>query len=178
MRAVRSFDIIDVRRRTSLTVLYLFMLFRLVVQITPRDPNRCWILESKSMSNCLGTRDYIYTTFEVVAFIPGPGAKFEGLQRAADESGSGPCAQPMRLPGDPCRVGPKPRKAAPKTMSKQAGGGAGSDPRAKCGKTTLLLTLCSCLCAYKQTNQRDTSHKGGLCPVKSSCGRWVKVPLI
>lgn len=67
----------------------------------------------------------------------GPGAKFEGLQRAADASGAGPCAQPMRLPGDPCRVGPKPGKAAPKTISKQAGVSAASDPRAKCGETLL-----------------------------------------
>lgn len=73
---------------------------------------------------------------------PGPGAKFEGLQRAADESGTGPCAQPMRLPGDPCRVGPKPRqKAAPRTISKQAGASAASDTRAKCGNTDILLQL-------------------------------------
>ena len=75
-------------------------------------------------------------------FPSGPGAKFEGLQRAADESGTGPCAQPMRLPGDPCRVGPKPgQKAAPRTISKQGGASAASDPRAKCGKTYIKLPM-------------------------------------
>lgn len=75
---------------------------------------------------------HIYIYFHNFFLLLGPGAKFEGLQRAADDSGTGPCAQPMRLPGDPCRVGPKPRMTTPKTISKQGGGGA-SDPRAKCG---------------------------------------------
>ncbi|KAI8441164.1 hypothetical protein MSG28_009402 [Choristoneura fumiferana] len=54
-------------------------------------------------------RDRNKTTYQVDFCESGPGAKFEGLQRAADDSGTGPCAQPMRLPGDPCRVAPKQR---------------------------------------------------------------------
>ncbi|KAF9417481.1 hypothetical protein HW555_005404 [Spodoptera exigua] len=86
-------------------------------------------------------RDRNKTTYRVDYCETGPGAKFEGLQRAADESGTGPCAQPMRLPGDPCRVGPKPPKSAPKTISKQAGGAAASDPRAKCETTSATPPL-------------------------------------
>ncbi|XP_021202066.2 uncharacterized protein LOC101738382 isoform X2 [Bombyx mori] len=86
-------------------------------------------------------RDRNKTTYRVDYCETGPGAKFEGLQRAADDSGSGPCAQPMRLPGDPCRVGPKPRMTTPRTMSKQGSAGAGSDPRAKCETTSAVPPL-------------------------------------
>ncbi|XP_075982272.1 uncharacterized protein LOC142980651 [Anticarsia gemmatalis] len=85
-------------------------------------------------------RDRNKTTYQVDYCERGPGAQFEGLQRAADESGSGPCAQPMRLPGDPCRVGPKPGKSAPKTISKQGGAGGG-EARAKCETTSAVPPL-------------------------------------
>ncbi|KAL4720954.1 hypothetical protein ACJJTC_012416 [Scirpophaga incertulas] len=84
-------------------------------------------------------RDRNKTTYRVDYCESGPGAKFEGLQRAADESGAGPCAQPMRLPGDPCRVGPKPRHTTPRTMSKQPS--AGAEPRAKCETTSAVPPL-------------------------------------
>ncbi|KAF9814485.1 hypothetical protein SFRURICE_000212 [Spodoptera frugiperda] len=86
-------------------------------------------------------RDRNKTTYQVDYCETGPGAKFEGLQRAADESGTGPCAQPMRLPGDPCRVGPKPTRSAPKTISKQGSGGAASDVRGKCETTSATPPL-------------------------------------
>ncbi|XP_063366241.1 uncharacterized protein LOC134654695 [Cydia amplana] len=85
-------------------------------------------------------RDRNKTTYQVDFCESGPGAQFEGLQRAADESGTGPCAQPMRLPGDPCRVAPKQRMATSRTISKQGGGG-GSDPRAKCETTSAVPPL-------------------------------------
>ncbi|KAI5632553.1 hypothetical protein NE865_14727 [Phthorimaea operculella] len=85
-------------------------------------------------------RDRNKTTYQVDYCESGPGAKFEGLQRAQDESGTGPCAQPMRLPGDPCRVGPKSNFSVPKTISKQGTGGA-VDPRAKCETSSAVPPL-------------------------------------
>ncbi|CAG9133063.1 unnamed protein product [Plutella xylostella] len=68
-------------------------------------------------------RDRNKTTYMVDYCESGPGAKFEGLQRAADVSGSGPCVQPLRLPGDPCRAGG--RVAAPRSMPGLMGRGGG-----------------------------------------------------
>ncbi|XP_022122506.1 uncharacterized protein LOC110998261 [Pieris rapae] len=99
-------------------------------------------------------RDRNKTTYQVDFCESGPGAKFEGLQRASDESGTGPCAQPMRLPGDPCRVGPKPRMTTPKTISKQGGGGA--DPRAKCETSSAVPPL------GKTEYQDNVSKLGGI----------------
>ncbi|KPJ01384.1 PREDICTED: uncharacterized protein LOC106120809 [Papilio xuthus] len=99
-------------------------------------------------------RDRNKTTYHVDFCESGPGAKFDNLQRAADESGSGPCSQPMRLPGDPCRVAPKIRMTTPKTISKQAGGGP--DPRAKCETTSLVPPL------GKTEYQDNVSKLGGI----------------
>ncbi|XP_023943814.1 uncharacterized protein LOC112049972 [Bicyclus anynana] len=85
-------------------------------------------------------RDRNKTTYQVDFGESGSGAKFQDLQRAADESGVGPCAQPMRLPGDPCRVGPKPRMTTAKTISKQ-GATAGQDSRPKCETTSATPPL-------------------------------------
>ncbi|XP_048481237.1 uncharacterized protein LOC119694369 [Plutella xylostella] len=71
-------------------------------------------------------RDRNKTTYMVDYCESGPGAKFEGLQRAADVSGSGPCVQPLRLPGDPCRAGG--RVAAPRSMPGLMSRGGGGDP--------------------------------------------------
>ncbi|XP_068623220.1 uncharacterized protein [Battus philenor] len=99
-------------------------------------------------------RDRNKTTYQVDYCETGPGAKFDNLQRAADDSGQGPCSQPMRLPGDPCRVAPKMRMTTPKTISKQATGGA--DPRAKCETTSAVPPL------GKTEYQDGVSKLGGI----------------
>ncbi|CAH2055945.1 unnamed protein product, partial [Iphiclides podalirius] len=99
-------------------------------------------------------RDRNKTTYQVDYCESGVGSKFEGLQRAADDSGSGPCAQPMRLPGDPCRVAPRLRMTTPRSISKQAP--AGADPRAKCETTSAMPPL------GKTEYQDGVSKVGGI----------------
>ncbi|CAH0719299.1 unnamed protein product, partial [Brenthis ino] len=84
-------------------------------------------------------RDRNKTTYQVDYCEAGPGAQFDNLQRAADASGVGPCAQPLRLPGDPCREGPAPRRATPRTMSK--GPQSAGETRAKCETTAAVPPL-------------------------------------
>lgn len=81
------------------------------------------------------------TTYHVDYCERGQGAQIEALQRAADESGTYPCAQPMRLPGDPCRVGPKPRMSTPRSISKQGGAATAADTRPKCKTTSAMPPL-------------------------------------
>ncbi|CAK1589339.1 unnamed protein product [Parnassius mnemosyne] len=100
-------------------------------------------------------RDRNKTTYQVDFCESGPGAKFEGLQRAADDSGVGPCAQPMRLPGDPCRVAPLHRMTTPRTISKQSSGTV-SDPRPKCETTSVVPPL------GKTEYQDGVSKLGGI----------------
>ncbi|GBP48044.1 hypothetical protein EVAR_83747_1 [Eumeta japonica] len=73
-------------------------------------------------------RDRNKSTYQVDYCESGPGAEFDNLRRAADESGQIPCQAPLRLPGDPCRVGPKLRAPRVASISKQvvAGGKCGT----------------------------------------------------
>ncbi|XP_041969090.1 uncharacterized protein LOC121725954 isoform X2 [Aricia agestis] len=101
-------------------------------------------------------RDRNKTSYMIDYCETGPAAQFAALQRAADVSGTGPCSQPMRLPGDPCKVRPAPKRVTPKTISKQGASNQAMETRSKIETTTVIPPL------GKTEYQDGVSKLGGI----------------
>ncbi|KAK5643980.1 hypothetical protein RI129_007825 [Pyrocoelia pectoralis] len=62
-----------------------------------------------------------------------PSAPYDELLRTAGMEGLAPCAEPVKLPGDPCRPNQKPIAFRPATISKMQGGAESSGEGKPCG---------------------------------------------